>query len=969
MRDSDEEMVAFPQDKHTCLVVCVHPSGAAMPPNPLPHGARIGSEARVQMPPRNIRGAVAGLFAIACACLLAFPAVVAAETWHVSPDGDDRRGDGSADRPFRTILRVLNTTNGVARAGDTVVLRGSPGNNRYNECDVRLRVRLTIRSAAGERAHIHCNPDVRQSVAVQIDPAASGSVLSNLEISGGYYYGVMLQSYWSQGEQTHTSGASDVLLEDLLIHGTGRDGIKITPKSNRATIRRVEIHSTGQRDRSNADGIDNVNGDGMVVEDSYIHDTATTGLYFKGGARDVVIQRNRIENTGDAGILVGFDTSPEFFDPSVNPRYYEAIGGLVRNNVIRNTGYAGIGLYASKDAMVVNNTIIDAARKGHGAILLGIVFQDWVDEAGRPPNINPTIRNNLIVQNGGACLEIRWSPELGGLSGLEGNPGTDWNGYSDVRGTCRFIDHRPDSPMLAARGDFERWRRWMDADANSLQAVFPLDAQGRPLAGSPALGAGVAIESVEDDLEHRPRGEHPTLGAFEEAGDGAPLAMPPAALVPPDPLPPSEADILQAAADKAGTIAVAGYPRIKRYLNEAAPWMTPMMLALVLLAAAALLGLLFALRLARRRHVIGWLSAWMRQDWRSPVPKGTTRHLLFCFVDHYEPAWGKPDLAKERERVARWRRDLPLLCEHHRDADGRPPVHSFFYPEEEYREEHLDALVELCRLGLGEIEIHLHHDNDTAAGLREKLSRFTELLASRHDALPRDPATGQPRWSFIHGNWALDNSHPSGRHCGVDNELIVLREEGCYADFTLPSAPDPCQTRTINRIYYAKDDPVKPKSHDSGPPVRVGGRDEGDLMIIQGPLGFRWRSRKWGLVPRIENADIRAVAPASRDRIDAWVETGIHVQGRPEWTFVKIHTHGAEDCDMDALLGKPMDEAYSYLESRYNDGRDWKLHYVSAREMYNIAKAAEAGLDGDPGTYRDHVIARPGYRAGSPAAT
>ena len=56
-----------------------------------------------------------------------------------------------------------------------------------------------------------------------------------------------------------------------------------------------------------------------------------------------------------------------------------------------------------------------------------------------------------------------------------------------------------------------------------------------------------------------------------------------------------------------------------------------------------------------------------------------------------------------------------------RGADGRQPVHSFFYPEEEYRPEHLDALVELCRMGLGEIDIHLHHDNDTDAGLREKL--------------------------------------------------------------------------------------------------------------------------------------------------------------------------------------------------------------------------------------------------------
>ena len=71
---------------------------------------------------------------------------------------------------------------------------------------------------------------------------------------------------------------------------------------------------------------------------------------------------------------------------------------------------------------------------------------------------------------------------------------------------------------------------------------------------------------------------------------------------------------------------------------------------------------------------------------------------------------------------------------------------------------------------------------------------------------------------------------------------------------------------------------------------------------------------------------------------------------------------------MDTLLGPAMDRAFSHLESRYNDGREWKLHYVSAREMYNLAKAAEAGETGEPGLYRDYVIPRPAYGV-APAAS
>ncbi|MCE7032679.1 right-handed parallel beta-helix repeat-containing protein [Lysobacter sp. GX 14042] len=842
------------------------------------------------------------------ACVLAFaaPGLQAAE-WFVSPLGDDA-GDGSEQRPFRTVGRVLAPGSGVVAPGDTVTLLAPPGNGTYHECDVRLRMPLTLRSPPGERAHIHCDIDTADSVTVQIDPDASGSRLSNLEISGGRYYGVMLQTNWYQGGPAGDTGATGVVLEDLLIHDTGRDGIKITPKSDNATIRRVEIHHTGRIDppgapleSRNADGIDNVNGSGMVVEDSYIHDIATTGVYFKGGAADVLVQRNRIENTGMAGILAGFDTSPEFFDLQLNPAYHESIRGTVRDNLVRNTGYAGIGLYAALDAVVADNTIIDVARLGHAGLYYGIAFQDHGPHPGRPPSIAPRVVNNRVAAHGGRCLEIRHSHEFGGLSALRGGPGTDYNDYQEG---CRFVDQR--AAGLAARPlSLQAWQAATGADRHSAVTALRLDGEGGAPSGNtvPAAGA-VPVEAA-------------IQGAAEE------VAVSPA---------------------KGAAIPLLG-------------WLALLAVVCVLAALAALVYL------AHRRNVAGWLFAWLRQDWRAPVPPGTTRHLLFCFVDHYEPGWGGPGLERERARVARWRQELPSLCAGHRDADGRPPVHSFFFPGEEYRPEHIDTLVELCRLGLGEIEIHLHHEDDTEAGLRQSLSQFTGVLADRHDALPRDPLTGQPRWAFIHGNWALDNSHPQGRHCGVDNELVVLREEGCYADFTFPAAPDPCQPRTINRIYHATDDPARPKSHDRGQRVRVGGVDEGDLMIIQGPLGLRWKSRKFGLIPRIENADVRAVAPPSRDRIDAWVDTGIHVEGRPEWIFVKIHTHGAEDADMDTLLGPAMDQAFTYLESRYNDGRDWKLHYVSAREMYNIAKAAAAGKAGEPGLWRDYCIPRPGYAA------
>lgn len=111
----------------------------------------------------------------------------------------------------------------------------------------------------------------------------------------------------------------------------------------------------------------------------------------------------------------------------------------------------------------------------------------------------------------------------------------------------------------------------------------------------------------------------------------------------------------------------------------------------IAMAIALVAALLYVVTVVRRRNVMGWVLSYLRQDWREPFSRTTKRHLLFCFVDHFEPRWNSPAYEVECRRVGRWRTDYPTLCQHHRDADGKPPVHSFFFPEEEYRPEHLDA--------------------------------------------------------------------------------------------------------------------------------------------------------------------------------------------------------------------------------------------------------------------------------------
>jgi hypothetical protein len=377
-----------------------------------------------------------------------------------------------------------------------------------------------------------------------------------------------------------------------------------------------------------------------------------------------------------------------------------------------------------------------------------------------------------------------------------------------------------------------------------------------------------------------------------------------------------------------------------------------------------------ALGRVRDRNVHRWAPGYLRWAARSAIPRvaerltpaAAPRHLLFAFCDHYEPMWKNSDRARGAERVRAWRQGYPELARAFRDSDGRPPRHSFFFPGEEYAPEYLDHLAELAGLGLGEVELHLHHDGDTAAGLRRKIEEYLALFAG-HGHLSRDlsggPGDGRRlRYAFIHGNWCLANARRDGRWCGVDEELPLLFDTGCYADFTFPAAPDESQPAIVNQIYWPEGDLARARAYEQGSAARVGERKSDRILMVQGPLAFALRPGRWPPV-RIENAAVTATDPPTAARVRTWVNQGISVAGRPDWVFVKVHTHGAPERQAESLLGAGGRALHAELATRYNDGQRWRLHYVTAREMFNIAAAAMDGKNGDPGAHRDYLLPPP----------
>lgn len=348
----------------------------------------------------------------------------------------------------------------------------------------------------------------------------------------------------------------------------------------------------------------------------------------------------------------------------------------------------------------------------------------------------------------------------------------------------------------------------------------------------------------------------------------------------------------------------------------------------------------------KRRNMHLWLGSYYCDSRRAAVKltDGKPVHVFIAVCDHFEPEWGKPAFSTSVARTQRWVDEYPRLFAQFRDSSGRPPQHTFFYPQDEYKPEYLDLLAELVQNGFGDVDVHLHHDGDTAESLRGKLNEFKHVLHERHGLLRRDPITNELVYGFIHGNWALCNSRPDLRWCGVDQELTVLQETGCYADFTLPSAPSDTQTRLINSIYYACDVPGRRASHNWGVPARVGQLPlAGHLLLIQGALLPDWRNRKCGIFPRVENSDIHGGRPATWKRFEDWTRAGIHVAGRPDWLFVKLHTHGCKDGNIDTWLGPQMQRFHHDLAEHARQNSTFHYHYVTAWEMAQLVHQAERG--------------------------
>ena len=443
-------------------------------------------------------------------------------TWYVATNGSDTN-DGSLANPLKTIQKAFD----LAKPADIIELRG--GTHESREIKIRTSS-ITLRSYPGEWAIIKAVTDVEDitSCLWYREACIKGGTIENLEIIGGYFYGIKLENNWENNEPTRTA-VSGLTIKNCKIHDTGRDCIKIVPGCADIQVLNCEIYRSGvgiaNVSADNAEGIDNVNGPHMVVRNCYFHDIATNGLYAKGGAKDCVIENNLIMNCGEMGICAGnTDTDEEWFDKD-NTSYIESFDIIIRNNIVVNAKWGGVGLFAAVRSQVYNNTFVNVASETYGALYISR-GETYVGNNGKlvtPPCRDLKVLNNIFVQaqaGDRAMIRIRYNDDDKAES-LIGNNEINYNRYFRLGNAKAIYENRKTADL-----SFAQWKTATGFDTNSTEGDPLLSTQYHLIANSPCIKAGQALSLVTLDYDGGSRTGKPDIGADEFGTTSLPTPPP-----------------------------------------------------------------------------------------------------------------------------------------------------------------------------------------------------------------------------------------------------------------------------------------------------------------------------------------------------------------------------------------------------------------------------------------------------------
>ncbi len=454
------------------------------------------------------------------------PASVAGGAYYVAPNGDDSN-PGTLGAPWATFQHAAD----AAQPGDTVYFRGGvyalTGETHLTRSGAASAL-IAFIAYPGETPILDGGGNVGGLLVLDQHTSyvrISGFALRNftvwgIELSGENRYVQLDHLDIGGGEASirFTVGATEappqygpvehITLEDSKIHGSQYSAVDCTPgPCNHMVIRRVEIYDTGIVGQSfyGSDGLEFARGYPVLVEDCYVHDNGGDGIDLNsrdraGNATGVIVRRNRVVRNHLNGIKLW-------------------AGGRMENNVVWGQGNSAVWIGTFTSTLeVYNNTI------AYNMWDTSYSDRNWSFVAGYPEEIQPyppvtlTLVNNIFAFNAG--------PLDGGPTGIY------------LGGGVRLVEHhnlyysRADEEIVAefVSGHDSAFTRAEIADgtwtSHTGQGQGDVTSDPRVTAGwpgvdlhlqaaSPAVDAGSSGGAPAEDIEGRPRGASPDIGAYE----------------------------------------------------------------------------------------------------------------------------------------------------------------------------------------------------------------------------------------------------------------------------------------------------------------------------------------------------------------------------------------------------------------------------------------------------------------------
>ncbi|HSD89332.1 MAG TPA: right-handed parallel beta-helix repeat-containing protein [Kofleriaceae bacterium] len=402
------------------------------------------------------------VLAVLCATALA-------NTWHVSPTGNDA-ASGSSTAPWKTIQRASN----AAAAGDTVIVHAGTYTG------------FTVGTHATAAAPITFTTD------------------GTVDIDGGAT---------ADRDAIHVEDASYIVIEGFTVTNATRSGISAIT-SDHITVRKNRV------DHNAKWGVFSAFCDDLLVENNEISNSAAQhGVYASNSADRPVIRNNKIWGNGMCGVHINGDISMGGDGVISN--------AVVEGNIITNNGTLG-GSAINGDGIqnaVIRNNVLDG-NHASGVSLYQI-------DGGQPSSGNQVINNTIRMASDARSAVNIQDGSTGNLiyNNILLDPAAG-RGAIDICGACMTGTKSDDNAVVGRfliNGSVVTLAAWRSQTGNDASSFVATDADLFTSAtdlslktGSLAIDKGIATGAPSTDVTGvlRPQGAGIDIGAYERC-DGA----------------------------------------------------------------------------------------------------------------------------------------------------------------------------------------------------------------------------------------------------------------------------------------------------------------------------------------------------------------------------------------------------------------------------------------------------------------